>query len=302
MEKYYYSVYGETVVCDFEIPELRKIEPTDQVTMEVCLESIPEEILSGYSNPNQIYASKDKVCFRIEKVGYYYIQEGTRISIQCFENFDPYSRKTFTLGSAMGIALILKGRIPIHGGTVSHHGKALIVTGDSGAGKSTISTALRFAGMGFVADDVSVLDRSEDGIWMVQPAYPQAKLCRDAALHFGYDLEKLIYIDEQRDKFAIRLKDNYETEAIQLGAFVELQLGEETQEEDLIVKEVTGHEKLFCLRNNIYRGFVYELIGMKPTIMKQCLEVLTQVPIYRIIRKPGVNTEDKIVETIKGLV
>lgn len=301
MGKYYYKVYGEIVACDFEIEELVSIEPTNDVTLEVLLGEVPAEVMSLLEKKEGMVCAKDKVLFYIDNVGYYYLEKGTKIIIQCDEKFDVHARITFTLGSAMGMSMILKGRIPIHGGTVTQNGKALIVTGDSGAGKSTISTGLRLDGMGFLADDVSVLERENDGIWTVQPAYPQQKLCRDAALHFGYDLSKLIYINESRDKFAVRFTEGFEAEGLPLGAVVELKVGDENQEEDVIVTEVTGHEKLFIFKHNIYRGFLYDLIGMAPVIFKMCLEVISKVPIYRVIRKPNAQTEKQIIESIRAL-
>lgn len=300
MSKYFYRVYGENVESDFEMPELYTIEPTKDITMRVCLEDIPKEILDKFQDKKGLVYSKRSIVFYIPRVGYYYLDNGNKIRIQCDKDCDINDRKIFTLGSAMGMSLILKGKLPIHGGTVTQNGKALIVTGDSGAGKSTISTGLRLDGMGFLADDVSALQKNEDGVWIVQPAYPQQKLCRDAAIHFGYDLDKLIYIDEDRDKFAIRLDEGFNTEGLPLGAIVELQVGNEDQKEDVLVKEVTGHEKLFTFKHNIYRGFTFDLIGMKPESLKMCLEIISNVPIYRVIRKPGVQTEKKIIELIRG--
>lgn len=301
MSKYFYKVYGEIVESDIEMSELFAVEPTDDVSMRVCLGKVPEEVLCQMQSKDGMLYSRKSILFYIEEVGYYFLENGNKITIQSEINCDEYKRKIFVLGSAMGMSLIMKGRIPVHGGTVTQNGKAVIVTGDSGAGKSTISTGLRLDGMGFLADDVSVLEREENGVWSVQPAYPQQKLCRDAALHFGYKLEDLIYIDESRDKFAIRLTEGFCSEGLPLGAIVELKVGDENQKEDVIISEVLGHEKLFTFRHNIYRGYTYDMIGMKPEILKMCLEVISKVPIYRVIRKPGAQTERLIIDGIRAI-
>ncbi|SFB23170.1 hypothetical protein SAMN05216249_11442 [Acetitomaculum ruminis DSM 5522] len=301
MEKYYYTVYGENIECDFEIPELVSIPPDSDITIHICLEDIPPEILAGQNSIKDVLATPKLCCFEIESVGYYFIQEGKRISIQCNKDFDPYKRKIFTLGSALGIAMILKGRIPIHGGTVVQNDKAVIITGDAGAGKSTISTALRLDGMGFLADDVSVLDKKSDNNWIVEPAYPQQKLCRDAAVSFGYELSDLIYIDEERDKFAVRFSEGFVNKGLPLKAFVELNLGEDNQKEDLIISEILGTDKIKCMLKNTYRSFIFNMIGFAPALMKNYIEILNQTPIYKITRKPGVDTTKKIINMIRGL-
>ena len=52
---------------------------------------------------------------------------------------------------------------------------------------------------------------------LAEPSYPQQKLCRDMALKCGKPLEELIYIDEERDKYAWRRQDCYRKEAALLG-------------------------------------------------------------------------------------
>lgn len=52
---------------------------------------------------------------------------------------------------------------------------------------------------------------------LVEPSYPQQKLCRDMALKCGKPLEELIYIDEERDKYAWRRQGCYRKEAALLG-------------------------------------------------------------------------------------
>lgn len=289
-KKYYYKVYGEILESEIELEELFPIEPCENPDIQICLGEIPAYVKEKVHTREQCFAKQGEVAFFVDEVGYYYMQEGKRIYIKENPEYDVYLRKVYALGSAIGILMIQQGRIPIHGGTVARNGKAVIVTGNSGAGKSTISTALRLSGLEFVADDVSVLDFDEQKNLLVQPAYPQQKLCRDAAKFFGYKLEDLTYINESRDKFAVRLKKNFRKESVQLAVMIEICVGDEDQEENLICYELTGHEKLLTFIQNIYRGYIYGLIGMQPMIMKECLRIVQMLPIYRIIRKPKTST------------
>lgn len=300
-QKYFYKVYGQVVESDFEMDELQVTECSGEPDIMVCLEKVPERFSSAEDKETKVYIENGEVGFFVKDVGSYFLSGGNRISIECLDNCNIYNRKVFTLGSAMGILLIIKGKIPIHGGTVACNGKALIVTGESGAGKSTISVALKMSGMEFVADDVSVLDYDEKQKVMVQPAYPQQKLCRDAALHLGYHLDELIYIDESRDKFAVRLKEHFLISPVPLAVMVELCIGKEEQEKDLVIQKLTGHEKLFVFLRNIYRGFIYRRLGMEPEVMKQCLSILQSLPVYRIYRRPGTDTVWDTVNWLKGL-
>lgn len=54
-----------------------------------------------------------------------------------------------------------RGLIPFHGSAVEVDGKAVLVCGDSGAGKSTIAAGLVEQGANFISDDLSVVGWSE---------------------------------------------------------------------------------------------------------------------------------------------
>ena len=77
--------------------------------------------------------------------------------------------------------MLQRDMIAIHGGTIAMNGKGLLITGNRGAGKSTLTSALRLKGYPLVADDVSAMKSL-----MVQPAYPQQKVCEDMMNYLGY--------------------------------------------------------------------------------------------------------------------
>ena len=167
-------------------------------------------------------------------------------------------------------------------------GELVVIIGPSGAGKSTNCVKLREKGCTFVTDDVSAVS-IQDGKVMVEPSFPQQKLCRDAALRQGYALEELIYIDEDRDKYAVRLKDGYEKEALPMSLFIELVV---TDGEQLQIEEVTGLDKLSVLYRNIYRREVWQEMGANPQSEAILMKMVEQIPIYRICRPiKGIYTE-----------
>lgn len=94
--------------------------------------------------------------------------------------------------------------------------QAILLCGESGAGKSTVAMELLQRKLGFLADDTVRVHPGTMGM-LAEPSYPLQKLCRDMALKCGKPLEELIYIDEERDKYAWRRQDCYRKEAALLG-------------------------------------------------------------------------------------
>jgi len=76
--------------------------------------------------------------------------------------------------------LALRGDLVLHGGSaVMPNGHAVAFIGDSGSGKSSLTTALGRQGWPVLGDDAVRLVRGE-GRWLVMPAYPGTRLLGDS--------------------------------------------------------------------------------------------------------------------------
>ena len=70
--------------------------------------------------------------------------------------------------------MIQRDIVAIHGGTIVIDNKAIILTGNRGAGKSTLTTGLRLKGYPFISDDVAAIE-IKDSIPMVKHGFPYQK-------------------------------------------------------------------------------------------------------------------------------
>lgn len=293
-----YQIYGLIIESEIEIEEAIEYE-SDQCEPDVriLVGTMPSEIvqMAGATNggKNAIIPAREKLFFRVEHVAAYLIF-ADKILVECMEEASLSEIKTFLLGSALGYCMTLRQMVVLHGGCVASSDKGVIVTGESGAGKSTVCNALRERGFLFVSDDVCAISKDSS---QVQMAYPQQKLCRDAALRMGYELSDLIYINEDRDKFALRLKDGYLKEGAKFCALYEL-VAEEVEEVSIV--KVEGHEKLFTLLRNIYRGeFSRKMWGMPPMMMKRCTNLAKEIEVFKILRPMQGESLNQIVDFIE---
>lgn len=86
----------------------------------------------------------------------------------------------FCEGSIAAAVAALNGLYPFHGSSVVRNGHAIVFTGPSGAGKTTLCAALALAGYPLLADDLCVLEEAERGPPVVLPGRKQPKLWPDA--------------------------------------------------------------------------------------------------------------------------
>ncbi|HLJ78277.1 MAG TPA: hypothetical protein VKT75_12725 [Acidobacteriaceae bacterium] len=69
----------------------------------------------------------------------------------------PLYFRYFFLEGAAGVHIATRHSTPIHAGCVTLNGRGVLLCGDSGAGKSSLSFACARAGWGYVSDDASFL-------------------------------------------------------------------------------------------------------------------------------------------------
>ncbi|MEG0712731.1 MAG: hypothetical protein RR448_10900, partial [Niameybacter sp.] len=118
--------------------------------------------------------------------------------------------------------------------------KAVIITGDRGAGKSTLTTALRQKGYKFLADDVAATLIEE--VPKIQCGFPYQKLCEDAMDAMGYDKGRYTSFEgDGKVKYIIPAFNDFEEEDKPLEAICEIVAGDVQQVEIEVIK---GQEKL----------------------------------------------------------
>ena len=117
--------------------------------------------------------------------------------------------------------LALQGDIVLHGGSaIMPSGLAVAFIGESGTGKSSITTALGRHGWPVLGDDAARLVRSGDG-WLAFPAYPGSRLLGDSRRALTPETRSAP-MTGGADKHRLVADVPVATDAAQLGLIVEL--------------------------------------------------------------------------------
>jgi hypothetical protein len=296
--EYYYKIYGLIIRSEIEFLEAYE---TDERPAEVEIKygSMPEYIKrkqeDGYHTSVLLREYK---WFYFHKEGHFLIERGTCITVELDESADERHIRALILGACLGSIMYQREQVAIHGAAVVWQDKAIIVSGISGAGKSTISAELRKKGCLFLADDTVAITALEGSIY-ANPAYPQQKLCSDAAIDFGYDLKDLILLEEGRMKYAVRLMDSFCKDNREVAALVCVDV---LNADQLLVEEITGNRKLEYVLKNLYNYIDFKNIGMNTNVFKKCLEIAQKVPVFRVERTADKNTAARLAEQILSAI
>ncbi len=294
-----YRIYGLNVLSEIKCPEVLELETINGGQHDVLIElnDVSEHIRKLVKRGKRSFYTNDEMWFHISGVATYWVHKGEKVTIELCEGADTLMAKQYLLGSCLGMIMLQRNMIAIHGGTILLDGKGIIFTGDRGAGKSTITSALRLKGYPFVSDDVSAIEVGEPHY--IHPGFPQQKLCQDAALKLGYDLSqyKTLMGDNQL-KYLIPARDSFVRNQVPLQAIVELQVSDEVK--GIEVEMLKGHDRFMTIYNNIYRIEMKRVAGVDPDYFKKCISIAKDIPVYRIKRQKDVMTTNQQIEWLES--
>ncbi len=313
---FFYQLYGLKVQSNIRFPQLLeyKTEQIEESFADVDI-SVTEgdelqkrfsEILERGGNwgftENGLWFSNNSGVFLLET-----INDVSTMTCERFEGVPDSVIRSFMLGNCIAVIMTQRKKLVLHGSSIVMGDTTALICGDSGTGKSTLSMALLDNGGRLMADDISVLDVIDDLVFSF-PGFPEQKLCRDAALDNGFDLNELTYIDEDRDKFSVDRSEIFINERHKVDVLFSLHLvsdkhvGDEF-ENGVMIKEVLGAEKVNVITDRFFLEWLYgNDFVLEPSEMMKVFAMAGQIRIYDITRVRGVDTKEYLVKRVSELL
>ena len=293
-----YYVYGLNIKSEIEIEEFVKLDDIDNKdVVSISYGKMSDEIKEEIKQGKRIKLSNNKIWFHINDIATYCVSNGKKVEVELCDNADMKLMKIYVMCSCLGFIMIQKKMIAIHGGVIEMDDKAVIFTGDRGAGKYTLTTALRERGYKFISDDVARV--KIDKVPYVMPGFPYQKLCESAMDKFGYDKEAFTsFMSDKEVKYIVPAMDEFVNEKRELVSIVKLTVGDV---DEVTIEELRGSEKLNNIIENIYRGEYIKHLGKMDVIyFKQCLDIAKNIRFFKITRPANQFTVDTQIDLIEG--
>ncbi len=300
MNKYFYKIYGLKVVSELEIPEAQEYAFSEpDVTIETG--SIPDFLKDSKEKGYGTWTNGTvNAWFNTPGAAQFYVEGGTRILIEPEEDGNKALMNSMILSAGMCLVLLQRNEPVLHGSAIVTGKKAAVISGESGAGKSTVTMEILKEKVGFLADDTVRIQMQDGGVY-AHPTYPQQKVCRNHVEEYGLDMKNLRYIDEGRDKFALMRRECYLPDAVELGTVVVLK--KKRNIDRVVVKKLVGKEALELLLDNLYLSNTYkENVGISFELLQQMICIANKAEIYEIYRPAEGNSLGQVLEEIKKIL
>lgn len=293
--RYHYKAFGLRIASDIELPELRKANGCAADVSIICdevLETVQEPCEEG----SYYQTAENMFLFCVEGVARYCVKQGCEVVVQAYHDADPKEVRLYLLGTAMGVLLLQRGIIPLHGSAIIREGRCVVFTGQCGAGKSTLASALYRKGAMLLADDVAAVQVERNRYPYVFPSYPRQKLWQDSTDMLNIDIAYLERICKDLNKYDVPVECGFADIPRILTAIYELQV---KVGENVTITPLRGIEKLRTVLNHTYRAEYIGGLGIQAAHFAKCAAIVEQVPVFRITRPEGAMSLSKIVDAFE---
>lgn len=306
---FHYRVYGLNIACAIPVDGLVR---TERFEPDCVLQLGPVEMLpaddamvldtsplieegepgtrverSRADSGTYVFEFLDGSRFRIE-------DGGRRVTAQ---SPTPEDMATYFLGPILAFVVRLRGRLSLHAAAVAIDGRAILITGMAGAGKSTTTAAFLARGLALLTDDVAVIDW-RSGEPHVVPGYPRVRLWDDSAALLYGSAESLPLLTPTWTKRFLDARAQFATDAVPIHAIIVLA---PRRAESSRARRLTGHQAAMAL---LIRTSMTHLLttDQRKGELEEVTRLAGRIPIVEVSPRDDLGATSELLDTIAAAV
>lgn len=222
---------------------------------------------------------------------------GRRIEVRSARGLIPADLRGAITGTLTALLLARDGRLVLHATTLRRGGRAVLIGGPAGTGKSTQSAFLAEHGWTLHADDVAPLEW-QNGKPTIYPGYDVIRLFPDAIQLIGRNPEDFPRLHSQtRKRFATLGSPRADAgQAVGIAGIVLLEVGDRFG-----LRQLSEREAVVALLNLLHptaAGVVDSSADARAAAFGRCAELARQVPVVSVCRAKTAENLGRVAEAI----
>lgn len=191
------------------------------------------------------------------------------------------------------LTLALRGGLPCHASAVEVAGKAILIAGVAGAGKSTLTAALLTRGARLIADDLTVVEGpSPDGVFVARRGRPGIRLHADTAAQLPA-IDRQPIPDDDRGKWLVRPEARTGLDHVPLAGVILL---------DGSGGAIDRRDRAILLGPHLFRPRWLAALPGHAARLRMMLTIADRVPCRGLDCGAGFHRDTAAVERAMGLI
>jgi len=287
---------GLMIASEIDLPGLPEVA-TSSFDVSIRIGTPPLTLLDATEIDPECFANDTEYLYSVPKLAIFYLIGGHEIIVKPLDMNRMGEIRSYLFSIIVSVLFFRRNLLPLHASAVSVGGRVFAFLGKSGAGKSTLAAYLGERGYPVVADDLTLLNRTEDGITIVTPCAPWVKLWRDALDGFGMRIQEESQLAGKHSKYLIPLAEAADdpAEPQPLGG---LFLLEESPAADATIVPMASAASIAAMMAFTYPALLVHKLGRDAELFRRCGEVLGTVPVAAFRRPRNLANFDEQVDVL----
>ena len=281
-----YACNGFYIQSELEFPELISVK---EEGILVALRIIFKPFNNVISNGLIYQISEAGFMLDIKNVARYLLKPNNELLVDPYEGADPSAIRLFILSAILSVLIYQNDMMAIHSSSVMIKDQAVIIAGDSGAGKSTVALGLHHKSYQILNDDITTVFFDDKSQPFVYPGNTHLRLWPKSLHDFGYKESEFQKIRPEIDKFSFPLLRSKIIDPIPLKAIFIINSEEIEEIEKTNLK---GIELFENLKQNTFSVKLVKELKKEAVQFKLCATLANKIPVFKISRPKNIQSSD----------
>lgn len=283
---HFYQAYGLNFCSEWQFPELPVVDPLPDAQIDVHIRAgeVPETLDNPTSSGVVYAASANLFLLKLKGIGRYLVRNGDEIIIEPDVDASDNDIRVFLLGSGFGALLHQRQLLVIHAGAIYSEQGAVLFSGPSGIGKSTLLGEMLRRGYNMMVDDVCAVTLDSNEKPLVLPGYPRTRLWADSAEKLDVSTDGLQKTRPTLEKFERQLPDQFHASNAPMHR---IYLLSSHNTDKLELEPLPAINTFAAVLHNTYRNTFLEGLEMRGVHFAMVSALASNVSVVKVVRPAG---------------